>query len=157
MTRKEEKQLILNKFIDRAQALAPLAKEAFGSRATDSYAHDISREFTFLLVQYVGDGGSLQMMADALGMSYPALQRRVKTYKVVPLNRSTRSKAPVYEYTRASEHLNKLKKISTFAYHEAIKEEYDRGLSMNKLAKYMGLKSAYPLYYGLNNARMRQQ
>lgn len=157
MLTKAEKKEVLAKFIGRATELMPQAQEAYGSRATESENHDISREFTFLLVQYVGDGGSLQMMADALGTTISALQRRVKTYKVEPLPRSTRSTAPEYEYTRASERLNKIKKISTFAYHTAIKEEYDRGLSLNKLARHMGLKGAYPLYYGLNNARMRQQ
>lgn len=157
MTTKIEKTEILNRYIAEARALAPEAKKAFGSRATASHNHEVSKQFTTLMVKYAEEGGSLIQMAEALKMTYPALRRRVMTADVTPLPRSTRSKAPAYEYTRAAAHLNTLKKVSTISYHDAIKEEYDRGLSLNKLATYMGLKSAYPLYYGLNNARMRQQ
>lgn len=157
MTTKIEKTEILNRYVAEARALAPEAQKAFGSRATASHNHKVSKEFTTLMVKYVEEGGSLIKMAEALNMTYPALRRRVMTANVTPLPRSTRSKAPAYEYTRAASHLNTLKKVSTISYHDAIKEEYDRGLSLNKLATYMGLKSAYPLYYGLNNARMRQQ
>lgn len=157
MTTKAQKKALADKYASSARALSPLAQQAFGSRATESYAHDVSREFTELLCRYVAEGGSLILLGERIGMTYPALRRRVMTAEVAPLPRSTRSKAPAEAYPPAAERLNKYKKVSTFAYHEAIKEEYDRGLSLNKLATYMGLKSAYPLYYGLNNARMRRQ
>ncbi len=157
MPTKEEKQALANKFARDAKALTQVAQKAYGSRATDSYAHDVSRAFTELLVRYVNEGGSLIMLGERIGMTYPALRRRVMTADVAPLPRSTRSKAEPHEYPPVAERLNKIKKVSTYAYHSAIKEAYDKGLSLNKLATYMGLKSAYPLYYGLNNARMRKQ
>lgn len=137
--------------------LIPLAQKAYGSRATDSLAHETSRQFTELLAEYSKRGGALLPLSKELNVSYAALQRRLKTADVAPLPRSARSKADSTEYPPAAERLKKVKKISTVAYHTAIKQEYDRGLSLNKLASYMGLKSAYPLYYGLNNARKRSQ
>lgn len=157
MATKAQKKELADKFEREAKSLTQLAQKAYGSRATESYAHDVSRAFTELLVRYVNEGGSLIMLGERIGMTYPALRRRVMTADVAPLPRSTRSKAEPDEYPPVAEQLNKIKKVSTYAYHSAIKEAYDNGLSLNKLAKYMGLKSAYPLYYGLNNARMRQQ
>lgn len=157
MTTKARKQELLSRYIDRFKAMTPYAQKAFGSRATESIEHDISRTYTDLLVEYTNAGGSLLMLSEAIDVTYPALRRRVMTASVKPLPRSTRSKAPAYQYVTAAERLNTLKKVSTIAYHDGIKEYYDKGLSLNKLATYMGLKAAYPLYYGLNNARMRQQ
>ena len=155
MATKEQKIALVNKFERDAKALTQVAQKAYGSRATESYAHDVSRAFTELLVRYTNEGGSLIMLGERIGMTYPALRRRVMTADVAPLPRSTRSTAEASEYPPVAERLNMIKKVSTFAYHSAIKEAYDKGLSLNKLATYMGLKSAYPLYYGLNKVRMR--
>jgi hypothetical protein len=157
MTTTIEKQEILNRYITQFRKLAPDAQKAYGSRATASKNHDTSREYTELLVQYTKERGSLLMLAKELNITYPALRRRVMTADIAPLERANRSKALPHEYAIASESLQKLKKVSSKTYHDGIKECYDRGLSLNTLATYMGLKSAYPLYYGLNNARMRQQ
>jgi hypothetical protein len=157
MATKAENTEILNRHKEQLKKLAPEAAKAFGSRATDSPAHDISREFTNLLVAYVKDKGSLLMLSKELNITYPALMRRVKTATISPLPRKAHSTAAVEEYTRAASSLNILKKGPTATYHDAIRDEYDKGLSLNKLAKYMGLRAAYPLYYGLNNSRLRSE
>lgn len=157
MTTKTTKKELLDEYLDQMAPLAPIAMKAFGSRATDSDAHSASAKYTALLVEFTDKGGSLLMLAEALGVTYPALRRRVMTAKIAPLPRSTRSTAVNTEYIGAQEVLTKIKAThNTALYHDTIKEYYDKGLSLNKLAKFMGLKSAYPLYYGLNKSRMRQ-
>ena len=147
---------VLDEYIKPLSELAPIAMKAFGSRATDSTAHDASAKYTALLVEFTDKGGSLLMLADALGVTYPALRRRVMTANIAPLPRSTRSKKDDYAHDLLAKHLQTVKLASpTKEYHDTIRRAYDDGFSLNKLARFMGLKSAYPLYYGLNKSRMR--
>lgn len=132
-----------------------LATQAFGSRATESVEHDASREYTRLLKEYSDKGGSLIKMAEALDVAYPSLRRRVMTADVAPLVRSKKSRATDQQYLKAAEILKQAKTAGTEQYHDTIYKIYKKEISLNKLAPYVGLKSAYPLYYGLNKARMR--
>jgi hypothetical protein len=156
MTTKAKKTELLNEFLPKLQPLVEEATKAFGSRATESHAHDISRMYTELLVEFDAKGGSLLQMATALGTSYPALRRRVMTSAVAPLARSKKSKATQDDYAEAVLYIKEAKTHGTTVYHHAIKNLYDRGISLNKLAKAMGLGSAYPLYYGLNKVRLNE-
>lgn len=157
MTTKTTKLDILDEYIQPLTELAPMAMKAFGSRATDSTAHDASAKYTALLVEYTDKGGSLLMLAEALKVTYPALRRRVMTATIAPLPRSTRSKKDDYAHTTLAKHLQTIKlTCPTKEYHDTIRRAYDDGFSLNKLARFMGLKSAYPLYYGLNKSRLRE-
>ena len=157
MTTKVVKVDLLNEYIDEFRALAPTAMKAFGSRATDSVVHDTSAKYTALLVEYTDKGGSLLMLADALNVTYPALRRRVMTATVAPLPRSTRTKRDDASHLLIADYLKTVKLSSpTKEYHDTIRRAYDEGYSLNKVARFMGLKSAYPLYYGLNKSRLRE-
>lgn len=155
MTTKEQKKELLTTYFSGIAAHKYLATQAFGSRATDSAEHDASREYTRLLTEYAEKGGSLLKMAEALGVTYPSLRRRVMTSVLAPLPRQKKSKATHNDLLRSAKILEASQKMGVEAYHDAIYELYKRNISLNKLAPYVGLKSPYPLYYGLNKARMR--
>jgi hypothetical protein len=157
MTTKQKKAELLLEYAPRLHTLQPIAQKAFGSRATDSIIHDISNEYTTILTEYAKAGGSLMLLATELGVTYAALRRRVTTSSMTPLGRPTRSKATPEDYDRAKLFILVERPKGTMAYHDAIKTLYEAGLSLNKLAPYLNLKSAYPLYYGLNSARMRAE
>jgi hypothetical protein len=158
MTTKTIKRDLLEEYLEQMAPLAPIAMKAFGSRATDSTTHDVSAKYTALLVEYTDKGGSLLMLAEALNVTYPALRRRVMTAKIAPLPRSTRTKRDDYAHILLAKDLQMVKLASpTQEYHDTLRRAYDDGFSLNKLAHFMGLKSAYPLYYGLNKSRMREE
>jgi AraC-like DNA-binding protein len=159
MTKRTDKLTQMGLLTEYFALLAPLAhdaSQAFGSRATASPEHTISQKFTTLLAEYHSKGGSLLLMSDALGITYPALRRRVMTAGLAPLPRGKRSKATASDYQIAVIELKIAKAASSAEYHRSIKKVYDRGVSLNKLATHLGLKSAYPLYYGLNKARLAE-
>ena len=156
MTTKKEKLVLLSDYYSKAAPYAEKAKKAYGSRGTKSEAHDASRTLTKILVEYVDKGGSLLLMSEAINMSYPALRRRVMTAEIEPLKKRPQSKSSESDYERVIKHLHEARQVSSLSYHQAIKEAYDSGISLNKLAKELGLKSAYPLYYGLNKARLME-
>ena len=159
MTTKTEKVELLTQYVPDLVTLKPLAEKAFGARDTSSDAHEASRQYTALLKEYADKGGSLIMMANALNVTYPALRRRVMTAEVAPLDRHHRSKATAEQYAFAVQSLTIYRQGmgTTEEYHDALLDCYNDGLSINRLAKELGLKSAYPLYYGINKARMRSE
>lgn len=156
MKSKTEKIDLLHKYVPQLKELKPLAEQAFGSRGTESDAHEASRQYTTLLVEYVKEGGSLLMMAEALEVTYPALNRRVMTADLKPRTRRPRSTATPEQYAKAVEVLNPLRgPRATEQYHDALLGFYNEGLSMKQLALALGLKAEFPLYYGLDRARRR--
>ena len=159
MATKTEKVELLNQYVQFLAPLKDAAEQAYGARDTDSSAHEASRIYTSYLKEYADKGGSLIYMAKALDVTYPALRRRVMTAELKPLDRHHRSKSTVEQYAFAVATLTPLREGAgtTEEYHDALLETYNKGLSINRLAKELGLKSAYPLYYGINKARMRQE
>jgi len=154
MASKQEKLQLLSDYYPLVAKYKYLATKAYGSRSTDSEAHDASREYTKILKEYADKGGSLIKMAEALEVAYPSLRRRVMTADIPPLERHKKSVATKEQYQEAVAYLNESKTHGTAVYHSAIFNLYNKGISLNRLAKEMGLKSAYPLYYGLNKMRM---
>lgn len=157
MTTKAEKMALLDEYYSKIAPLRHLAEQAYGSRATESVVHDISHAYTNLLVEYAQKGGSIPKMAKALNVTYAALHRRIMTAPIAPLPRSGRTKATPEQYTQAATFIRTQREIGTVAYHDAIKKVYEEGVGLNGLAPYLGLKGAYPLYYGLNKSRMREE
>ena len=159
MTTKTEKVELLNEYVLYLAPLKDAASQAFGARDTKSAAHDASRIYTNHLKEYSEKGGSLMMMAKALDVTYPALRRRVMTADGAPLDRHHRSIATAEQYAFAVQTLTPLREGvgTTEQYHDALLKFYNEDISINRLAKELGLKSAYPLYYGINKARMRQE
>lgn len=157
MASKQRKMELLDEYYSKIAPLRQYAEKAYGSRATESVVHDISHAYTALLVEYADKGGSVPKMAEALDVTYAALRRRIMTASIKPLPRAGRTKATHDQYVAASIFVRNERLKGTEAYHDAIKKVYEDGIGLNKFAAYMGLKAAYPLYYGLNKSRMRSE
>ena len=137
--------------------LLPLARQAYGSRNTKSPQHDASREYTRLLVEYYNQGGSLIAIAQAVGVTYAGVRRRVTTVGVAPSAKRSRSKATPEQLAEAVERIKIAKEQSVEDYHEALRHEYeDNGISLTKIAKDLGLSSSNPLYYGVARTKIKK-
>lgn len=147
--------LILQKYFTPLAKLLPLARQAYGSRDTDSPAHEASRQYTKLLVEYANEGGSLVRLAKELGVTYASLRRRVSMANTPTRSLRTHSKLEPAEFQAAVKRVVEARKISTSAYHDQLAKEYDNGVSLGKLANALGLTGSYPLYYGVNRSRQR--
>jgi hypothetical protein len=137
------------------EPLLPLAKKAYGSRAQNTPAHEASREYTRLLIEFQSKGGSLPSLAKALNVAYPGLRRRVimetvSISDIKPKRRAHRSELPA-----AIERVKTAKETGATEYHRQLAIEYQNGFSLQDLAKGLGLKSATPLYYGAQRALQR--
>lgn len=137
--------------------LLPLARKAYGSRNTKSPQHDASREYTRLLVEYYSKGGSLIAIANAVGVTYAGVRRRVTTVAIAPSSKRVRSKATPEQLAEAIERVKIAKEKSVEEYHEALRHEYeDNGISLTKIAKGLGLSSSNPLYYGVARTKLKK-
>lgn len=137
--------------------LLPLARQAYGSRNTKSPQHDASREYTRLLVEYYNQGGSLIAIAQAVGVTYAGVRRRVTTAEISPATKRVRSKATPEQLAEAVARIKIAKEQSVEDYHEALRHEYeDNGISLTKIAKALGLSSSNPLYYGVARTKMKK-
>lgn len=146
-------------YAEKIEPLLPLAKRAYGSRSQSSPAHDASREYTRLLVEYSERGGNISAIARELGVTYAGVRRRVVTAKL-PTSpyRRPRMKYSEEEIQRAADRITAARERGgSEAYHEAIVREYERGVSLAAVAKCLGLSSAGPLYYGVQSVAMRRQ
>jgi hypothetical protein len=131
------------------EPLFPLAKRAYGSRKQNTPAHQASREYTRLLCEFYGLGGSLPELAKAINVAYPGIRRRVVMESVSISEIKPRKKANRSELPAAIERVKSAKQIGGVeAYHDQLAEEYKNGFSLQDLAKGLGLSSAAPLYYG---------
>lgn len=147
---------LLAEYVALIQPHIELAKRAYGSRDTQSPQHDASREYTRLLVEYYGKKGSLLEMAEALGVTYAGLRRRVTTVDLAPSSKRPRKKFEQAVYDAAVEDILAVKNSGTTEkYHETLKLYYDKGLSLARIADTMGLSSANPLYYGISRVKLR--
>jgi predicted nucleic acid-binding protein len=148
---------LTNEYKPKLEKLLPLAKKAYGSRGHSSPAHEASRQYTKLLKEYYEKGGSLVAMAEALGVAYAGLRRRVTTIDTPVLPPRKTSSVSDEETEKAIERVKKAKEVSTDAYHAQIAEEYNKGVSLAKVAAGLGLSSSGPLYYGVNRVHIRGQ
>jgi shikimate kinase len=149
------KDELLEEYVAQIEPVLDLAKRAYGSRNTKSPQHDASRKYTGLLVEFYERGGSLLQISKALGVTYAGVRRRVTTNDV-PANESrSRSKATPEEVKKAAQRVKSARSVSVIAYHEALRHEYeDNKISLNKLAKALGLSSSNPLYYGVARTKI---
>lgn len=147
----------LERYAQAMEPLLPLARRAYGSRDIQSPQHDASREYTRLLVEFYNNGeGSLLDMAERLGVQYAGLRRRVVTSGVPTSSRRPRKKFPEEEYDAAVEEIQHAKTQGTYEYHLTLYKHWERGLSLTKIAKRLGLSSSNPLYYGVNRIKERK-
>jgi hypothetical protein len=143
-----------------AQLIQPIlseAKKAYGARNQSSPAHQASREYTRLLVEFRGKGGSLPLLAKRLNVAYAGVRRRVvmNEISVSNIKPSKRIKGEVVK--QAAERIRSAKESGTDQYHDQLAEEYKSGISLSNLAKELGLSSAAPLYYGVQRSLQRNR
>jgi transposase len=151
-----DKELVAE-YAPRLIELLPLARKAYGSRNTKSPQHDASREYTRLLVDYYNRGGSLIAIAQAVGVTYAGVRRRVTTVNIEPATKRVRSKATPEQLAEAVERIKIAKEKTVEEYHEALRHEYeDNGISLTKIAKGLGLSSSNPLYYGVARTKLKK-
>lgn len=144
---------ITQEYADKIRPLISLAHRAYGAKSQNTPAHQASREYTRLLVEFVEKNGSLMKLSQALEVSYSGLRRRVFSASVPPMsNKSTTSRVrPAPEVIDAAvERVRVARATSTEKYHEQLaKEYYETGVSLSAIAKGLGISNAGPLYYGV--------
>lgn len=146
---------LLEKYKAKLEPLVPLAKTAYGSRSNDTPAHRASRKYTQLLVEYYEQGGSLVAMANELGVVYAGLRRRVTTADLPVRDARSRSRFEPEQLDAAVERIKAAKAKGTDEYHTQLAKEYDKGVSLAKVATALGLSSSNPLYYAVNVKRLK--
>jgi transposase len=150
------KDELLEQYAPKLAELLPLARKAYGSRNTKSPQHDASREYTRLLVEFYGKGGSLLQMAKELGVTYAGVRRRVMTDQIPATEKNKRSSATPEDVTAAIAKIRMAKSLGTEQYHQEIVNQYEgNGISLAKIAKGLGLSSANPLYYAVARSRVK--
>jgi hypothetical protein len=149
---------LVEEYAPRLKELLPLARKAYGSRSIKSPQHDASREYTRLLVEFYGKGGSLIDIANEIEVTYAGIRRRVTTADVPPNEgKRVRSRATEEQVTEAVDRIHIAKLRGVEEYHEALRHEYeDNNISLTKIAKEMGLSSSNPLYYGVARTKMKK-
>ena len=145
-------------YVEKIDPILPLAKRAYGSRDQDSPQHEASREYTRLLIEFQSLGGSLPRLAQALGVAYPGIRRRVIMQNVdVSKVRNVDPDAPVDPMDVVLARVLEAKARGTQAYHDQLAAEYMAGTSLAALSKAMKLSSSAPLYYGVQRSVQRHE
>jgi transposase-like protein len=148
---------LLSDYAKKIQPILPLAKKAFGSRTHTTPAHIASRKYTQLLVEYYEKGGSLVAMAKELDVSYAGIRRRVLTADIEALPTRKRSSLTEAQLEKSIERIKKAKAKSVEAYHDALASEYEKGISLAKVASALGIASSQPLYWAINQVKLRDK
>jgi hypothetical protein len=149
---------LADEYASKMQPYAEMAKKAYGARDTDSEAHEASREYTRLLVEYHQKGGKLSQLGKRINASYPGLRRRIVTNSanVSSLRPETRVPSGQQDIQGAATRVLVARASGSDSYHDQLRKEYESGISLSKLAKSLGLSSAAPLYYGVQRSMQRQ-
>ncbi|WJZ48437.1 hypothetical protein [Actinomycetia phage DSL-LC01] len=141
------------KYAEKIKPILPLAKKAYGSRAQETPAHKASRKYTQLLNEYVSKGGSLIALSRELDVAYSGMRRRVFTSQQPPVTTvrgtTARPRKSKEETEAAVARVKKARDKGTAFYHEQLAKEYAAGISLNVIARGLGITNASPLYYGV--------
>jgi len=148
---------LLESYAKKIKPILPLAKKAYGSRLHVSPAHKASRQYTQLLVEYHSKGGSLVALAKELGVTYAGVRRRVLTADEVVQPARKRSALSDTLTAKGIERIKKAKEKGPDAYHAALAAEYDKGISLAKVAAALDISSSQPLYWAVSRARQKQK
>lgn len=148
---------ITEEYAEKMRPLLPLAQKAYGSKDQETPAHNASREYTSLLVEFRNNGGSLSDLAIALGASYSGMRRRIFTSEM-PSMKSTHTRVKHDQATidAAVERVREARKFGPAKYHEQLSiEYYGNNISLSAIAKGLGITNAAPLYYGVQRHAQR--
>lgn len=150
---------ITREYAEKMRPLLPLAQKAYGAKSQNTPAHQASREYTRLAVEFVEKKGSLIHLSQELGVSYSGLRRRVFTSSVPPMtNKNSRTRLAPELIEEAVERVRVARASSTEKYHEQLAiEYYQNGISLSSIAKGLGISNAGPLYYGVQRHTQRAE
>jgi hypothetical protein len=127
-----------------------LAKKAYGARDQDTPAHHASRQYTELLVRYYGSGGSLERLANKLGVTYAGLRRRVVTSDVRIPPAARRRDLSDEEIQAAVLRVKSAKARGHEQYHEALAKEREAGVPLTRIARGLGMTNTAAMHYGIS-------
>lgn len=149
---------ITQEYAEKIRPLLPLAQRAYGSKDQVTPAHQASRRYTELLVEFSEKNGSLIELAEALNTSYSGLRRRVFTAHVPTMkNTHGRRKLTEEQINEAITRVRSAREQGTARYHEQLATEYyENGVSLSLIAKGLGITNAAPLYYGVQRHAQRK-
>lgn len=149
----KKNQELTDKYAVKIKPILPLAKKAFGARTQNTPAHKASRKYTELLNEYVNKGGSLIALSKEIDVAYSGMRRRVFTSQQPPVTSvrgtTARPRKSKEENEAAVQRVKKARAQGTQAYHAQLAHEYGAGISLNTIAKGLGITNASPLYYGV--------
>lgn len=148
---------LVEKYAALIEPLLPLAQKAYGPRDQDTPQHEASRAYTKYLCEFYESGGSLLDLGKRLHVNYAGMRRRITTAPLAPRKARPDVAYTDVEYKVAADAVITSKSGGTDVYHRTIKSYYDKGFSMKKLADAMGLSSANPLYFGVNQIRLAEE
>jgi hypothetical protein len=148
---------LVEQYRKKIKPLLPLAQKAYGSRDQDTPAHTASREYTRLLTEFYDIGGSLPQLADALGVAYAGVRRRVvmRDVSVATIKPKIKPKLRSNSVAASAKRVLRAKNRSTDEYHDQLLAEYEAGIPLGALAGELGVSSAAPLYYGIQRSMQR--
>ena len=147
---------LVEEYAAKIRPLLPLAKKAYGSRSQTSPAHEASREYTRLLVEYHSLGGPLTELAKELGVAYAGLRRRVVMRNVNVSSVRPRARGTTVGVPEAATRILAAKSLGVDAYHDQLAAEYQAGISLAGIARELGLYSSAPLYYGVQRSLQKR-
>ena len=149
-------QELVEEYAAKIEPILPLAKKAYGRRNQDTPAHNASREYTELLKEFHSRGGSLPLLAKRISVAYAGVRRRVAMSDITVSEYKPKLRLKEQNIEAAAGRVRSAKEKGTDAYHDQLRSEYMAGISLSNLAKFMGLSSAAPLYYGVQRSLQRQ-
>jgi hypothetical protein len=150
-------ETLTQEYADQIRPLLDLARRAYGSRTQSTPAHEASRRYTELLIEYHEKNGSLLDLAATLGVAYSGIRRRIFTSKTPSLEEAApKRKATAEELDAALERVRTAKAQGPRQYHAQLSAEYHQnGISLGAIAKGLGIANAAPLYYGVQRHMQR--
>jgi hypothetical protein len=149
---------LAKEYAEKIKPLLPLATRAYGPKNQKTPAHDASRQYTDLLVEYTNKGGSLLYLAQELNVAYSGVRRRVFTSNLPTMsNSNARKKNDPAKIEAAITRVKNARLKSTEKYHAQLAHEnYKYNISLSAIAKGLGIKNAAPLYYGVQRHITRE-
>lgn len=148
---------MVKEYAERMRPLLPLAQKAYGAKNQTTPAHQASKEYTRLLVEFVSKKGSLIHLSKELGVSYAGIRRRVSTADLPAMsNKGTRKKIDPSVAEAAVARVAEARAKGVAAYHAQLAfEYYENDISLSVIAKGLGISNAGPLYYGVQRFMKR--
>lgn len=148
-------QELVEEYAAKIEPILPLAKKAYGRRNQETEEHKASKQYTELLKEFQERGGSLPMLAKRINVAYAGVRRRVAMSNITVSDVKPKIRLKEQNIEAAAERVRFAKEKGTNEYHDQLRSEYMSGISLSNLAKFMGLSSAAPLYYGVQRSIQR--